>query len=747
MEVFAVELFVRFSRIALLASLVAIVSACGGGGGSSPSTLSGVAAVGTPIVSGNINIVCATGTPLTTTTDINGAYSVSLAGETPPCAVQVSGGTINSVTNTKSYTSIATAPGTVNVTPLTDLIVANLVGATPSTWFSTLTPTQLTTLAITQTKVNTAFNNLVTALPALTLLSANNPITTAFIPQNGNVVDSMLSSLQAAIANNTAGVGYTNLVGNLSTNTPPAAGFNTALKTAWSGATGVTATMGASGVVVSFTAPANNGSSPISYIVNSIPAGITATGSASPITVPCPSPCTGYAFSVIANSVSSVPADVITNYNVTETFTEPMTSPHNSIFTGSFTFDSTTSTVSNLTGSLTEAMSGCTMSGCSGTMATVPLTYQLSAAPTTGGLLVTTFALNTTNTFSGGGFAPGSSTITYGNNNAYAMIFVNTTNPTTALTQAQINELAYADCTAGGMMGTTCMTGTTVAGYGQVGTMKGYPVSQVITNQNAFNPPTGVTATMGASGVVVSFTAPANNGGSPITGYTVTSIPAGITATGSASPITVSCPSPCTGYAFSVIAANAAGNSVPSAPSDVINNYNVTETFYEPMTQPDNTIFTGSFTFDSTTNTVSNLTGSLTEAMSGCMGMSMSCNGPMTTVPLTYQLSAVPNTTLGGLLVTTFALNTTNTFSGGGFAPGGTMAITPNNSNAYAMIFVNTTNPTTALTQAQINELAYADCTAGGMMGTTCMTGTTVAGYGQVGTMKGYPVSQVITNQ
>jgi hypothetical protein len=31
------------------------------------------------------------------------------------------------------------------------------------------------------------------------------------------------------------------------------------------------------------------------------------------------------------------------------------------------------------------------------------------------------------------------------------------------------------------------------------------------------------------------------------------------------------------------------------------------------------------------------------------------------------------------------------------------------------------------------------------MMGATCMTGTSVAGYGDVGTMGGYPISQVIT--
>jgi hypothetical protein len=132
----------------------------------------------------------------------------------------------------------------------------------------------------------------------------------------------------------------------------------------------------------------------------------------------------------------------------------------------------------------------------------------------------------------------------------------------------------------------------------------------------------------------------------------------------------------------------------------------------------------------------------------------MTMMGPMTTVALNNQLSSVATT--GGLLVTTFALNSVNTLNvADGFTPDGTVngmkyygfGVTPNNNNAYARIFVNTTDPTTVLTQAQLDTLAYADCTAGGMMGGTCMTGTTVAGYGHIGSMMGYPTSQVITKQ
>ncbi|HTP28652.1 MAG TPA: fibronectin type III domain-containing protein [Anaeromyxobacteraceae bacterium] len=264
--------------------------------------------------------------------------------------------------------------------------------------------------------------------------------------------------------------------------------------------------------------------------------------------------------------------------------------------------------------------------------------------------------------------------------------------------------------------------------------------------------PTDVSVAAGtaAGTAVVSFNAPASSGSSAITGYTVTANPGGITVGGTSSPITLSGLTPKTAYTYSVFASNTSGNSAATT-TGALSFYSVVETFYEPMTQPNNSIFTGTFTYDATNKVVSNLSGSLTEAMS--------MSTPMSTVALAHQLAATPVTLGGqsGLLVTTFLLTTTNTFDPSGFAPGGTEyyglstgAKNPSQGgvgNAYAMIFVNTADPTTALAQAQIEMLAYADCTAGGMMGSTCMAGTSSVGYGTDGTMMGYPESQVTTEQ
>ena len=82
--------------------------------------------------------------------------------------------------------------------------------------------------------------------------------------------------------------------------------------------------------------------------------------------------------------------------------------------------------------------------------------------------------------------------------------------------------------------------------------------------------PTIGTATGGNAQATVNFTAPANDGGSPITGYTVTSSPGGFTATGTTSPITVTGLTNGTAYTFTVTATNSIGTGDASAASNAV---------------------------------------------------------------------------------------------------------------------------------------------------------------------------------
>ncbi|MFO1476425.1 MAG: PEP-CTERM sorting domain-containing protein [Verrucomicrobiota bacterium] len=207
-----------------------------------------------------------------------------------------------------------------------------------------------------------------------------------------------------------------------------------------------------------------------------------------------------------------------------------------------------------------------------------------------------------------------------------------------------------------------------------------------------------------------------------------------------------------------------------------IGTYNITETFFEPDTQPRNSIFNGSFTYDTASKTISGLNGLLSESMTDTDGSPIDANH-MVWIPLNNQLVSWYDSSLGGTFAAVFKNTNTKTFynpggvgphavaaDGGDFwspevgvAGGGVYFGFPtkanNPGNAYALIFVPD-SPLDALTQTQIDKLAYADCVptapggmlkGGGMMGAVGMTGTSVAGYGAVGTMNGYPVSQVIT--
>jgi len=79
--------------------------------------------------------------------------------------------------------------------------------------------------------------------------------------------------------------------------------------------------------------------------------------------------------------------------------------------------------------------------------------------------------------------------------------------------------------------------------------------------------PTGVTAVQVQGGIQVSFTAPANTGGSPITGYTATCNPGAIATAGTASPIVVTGLVNNTPYTCNVRATNAIGSGGVSSPS------------------------------------------------------------------------------------------------------------------------------------------------------------------------------------
>ncbi|WP_295642241.1 hypothetical protein [uncultured Methylibium sp.] len=207
-----------------VAALLAL-GACGGGGGddapAQPPAATGVgiggtAATGAPIAGGAVSVTCASGSGQATTA-ANGSYSVTITSGVAPCLVQVTGG------GSTYYSMVAAGsanPSTVNLTPLTTLMTAQVLGAVPTS--TTLTPDIQARL--TAANIASARTALTTALNGRVDISGFDPITTAFaigdatdqrLDQFGDVLAAAGTDLQAVAAALVANPGSPDPVRNL----------------------------------------------------------------------------------------------------------------------------------------------------------------------------------------------------------------------------------------------------------------------------------------------------------------------------------------------------------------------------------------------------------------------------------------------------------------------------------------------------------------------------------------------------
>jgi hypothetical protein len=125
-----------------------------------------------------------------------------------------------------------------------------------------------------------------------------------------------------------------------------------------------------------------------------------------------------------------------------------------------------------------------------------------------------------------------------------------------------------------GLSNGTAYTFTVVA-TSAAGNSVASAASAVVTPRTVPGAPTSPVATAGNAQASVTFIAPASTGGSTITEYTVTSSPDNRTATGVGSPLVVTGLSNGIAYTFRVVATNAAGNSVASAPTGAVTPFGV----------------------------------------------------------------------------------------------------------------------------------------------------------------------------
>jgi hypothetical protein len=183
------------------AGLAALLTACGGGGGSDsppatgPLTLAGTAARGAALAGATVSIKCAGGaaTPASATTSATGGYSVSIDNASLPCVLRVAG------SGGETFHSVVPGTGssgsfTANLSPLTELVVAQLAAAAPGAFFDDFG----SSTAVSATALTQAVAYVKSAIAGVTDLGTTNPVSDALAV--GNAHDQAIEAAVAGLA-------------------------------------------------------------------------------------------------------------------------------------------------------------------------------------------------------------------------------------------------------------------------------------------------------------------------------------------------------------------------------------------------------------------------------------------------------------------------------------------------------------------------------------------------------------------
>jgi hypothetical protein len=352
-------------------------------------------------------------------------------------------------------------------------------------------------------------------------------------------------------------------------------------------------TPGVNQATIDLTAPQNDGGAPITnYTVTASPGGATATALSNTITITGLTAPTPYTFTVSAtNAVGTGPASAPTNpfvcYTVPDGPAISAVTPGNGQATVAFTpranggqpitsYTATAWTSPTATGagiSASGASSPITITGLTNGTAyyvTVHATNLAGNSGEAGPFPVLPATLPTAPTDVAATVVPGGISVSFSpplstGGLPIQTYLVSSTDGTLKATSA--TSPVVMSGLQNGITYVFTVHATTQFGNGpeSAGTI---PIHW--TSNTAISPPINVSAAPADGLAVVSFSAPLDNGGSPVQSYTVTSNPGGITASGATSPITVNGLTDGVSYTFTVVAFNANGSSQPSLPSSPV---------------------------------------------------------------------------------------------------------------------------------------------------------------------------------
>ena len=363
-----------------------------------------------------------------------------------------------------------------------------------------------------------------------------------------------------------------------------------------------TITLGRSSATISVTSNGSGGSTITSYTVTASPGGASCivTAPATSCTIAPLTPGSPYTFTAVATnavgpSFPSLPSSPIIPINVPDTPTSILAAPGSNSASVSFATPNDNGSAileyivtNTLTGeTFTATSSPVTVTGLVNGQSTTLRIAAINAVGSSPAGTITVTARTFPNapaiTAAVAGDASATITVTAPTNNGGAPItsYTITASPggTTCAVIVPATSCTISTGLYNGTDYTFTATATNAAGAGLSSTP-----SSIVTPFTVPNAPTSVSASASPNSANVSFAAPSLDGGSPITGYIVTSSPAGGTCTAGATDNSCVVSGLTNGitYTFNVVAVNAAGNSTsatsnsvtpvtrPSAPTNVV---------------------------------------------------------------------------------------------------------------------------------------------------------------------------------
>jgi hypothetical protein len=192
------------------AGCVMVLVACGGGGAQAEGDavvptveVRGVVARGGALVEAKVTARCTAGPVVTAVSGSSGAYAMALGEDVFPCVLEA----VSADGAWRLHSVLPPQTRTAHITPLTELLVAELAGATPASFMAkaqangrvlgaTITPGNL---ASAQASVGRVLR-VMGVDPAPITDALTQPLVAASAVQRGNVHDKVLDALAAAMA-------------------------------------------------------------------------------------------------------------------------------------------------------------------------------------------------------------------------------------------------------------------------------------------------------------------------------------------------------------------------------------------------------------------------------------------------------------------------------------------------------------------------------------------------------------------